>query len=215
MSQELIKKAHAIQEARRRLRNKEQSLKSRSKLLSNQPLVSTQDRSLRSNLEKILPKYLVPKNIGNYSEVMWPFWYAIDFDFGTDPTYTNFTKQVESIQVSMEAAFLLTGISRSHDDRGPAGQQAPLQLTIRDNQSSRQFNDKAFPIQTIGLEGEPTLIDTPLFLAPNASVSLEMSSWTPSGSEFETVGDGRVQIVLSGWRIRTDDASKVLASIFL
>jgi hypothetical protein len=155
----------------------------------------------------------MPKNIGKYNEVMWPFWFKLKFDFGTNPIYSPNTRQKQSIQVSQESAFLMTSISRTHYDRSNAGEAAPLLINIRDNQSSRQFMDKAIPMQSIGYEGQPTRVPTPLFISPNASLSLEMTSWTPGN--FATTGSGIHEIVLSGWRIRTEDASKVLASIFI
>ena len=213
MSREkLIKKAYEIQESRRALRQKERNLSTRSKFLRNQPLVAD-GGNLRANLDKILPKHLSPKNIGEYNEVMWPFWYGFEFDFGTDPTYTSLTRKIESIQISQESAFLLTTISRAHDSRGGAGQNAPLQFTLRDNQSSRQFNDKPLPIQMIGTTGDLTHLDTPLYIRPNASLSLELTSWLPT--DFATIGSGKHEIMVHGFRIRNEDANKVLASIFV
>jgi hypothetical protein len=213
MSKEsLIKKAYELQEQRRQLRQKERNLSERSKFLRNQPLVAD-SRDLRANIDKIIPKHLSPKNIGNYHEVMWPFWYNFEFDFGIDPTYTSLTRQVQSIQISQESAFLLTTISRAHEDRSSAGQNAPLQMTLRDNQSSRQFNDKPIPLQMIGTTGDLTHIETPLFIRPNASLSIEMTSWLPG--DFATTGVGKHEIMIHGFRIRSEDASKVLASIFV
>ena len=203
-----------IQNERANLRSRERSLNARSALLKSQPLVS--DRGgLRNNIEKIIPKHLRPQNIGHFNEVLWNYWFPFDFDFGTDPTYDNTTRETTVTQVDQEAGFLLTSISRSATDPGQSGAFAPLHITVRDLQSTRQFNDEPIPLQQIGQKGEPTCLDTPLYFPPNARIELTISSWIPKGSSFATTGSGKHQIVLGGFRVREKDGAKALASIFV
>jgi hypothetical protein len=211
----LEKQIQEIQNERSNLRSRERSLKERAAKISSMPLVSLGGPNLKANLAKILPKHLCPSNIGDYNEVMWPYWFPFNFDFGDDPTFDVNTFREATVQVDQEAGFLLTHISRDSFDKGPAGYNAPLQITIRDLQSSRQFNDEPIPLQQIGYRSLPTYLDTPLYFAPNARIQLIMSSWIPDGEEFETTGKGNQQLMIGGFRIRKKDASKVLASIFI
>jgi hypothetical protein len=212
MSREILfRQIKELENQRKINRARERSLRSRAHLLSAQPVIKDSG-TLRKNLEKIIPKHLSPTNIGKLNEVEWFFWFPLDFDFGTDPTYTETTRQSRQFQVDQEAGFLLTHISRTHDSSGPSGAQAPLQMTLRDNQSSRQFNDAPIPLQFVGSRGDYLELDTPLFIAPNSTFSVEMTSWL--SGDFPTTGSGKHQITLGGYRMRAEDASKVLTSIF-
>jgi hypothetical protein len=203
-----------VQSERTNLRSRDRSLNARTMALKSQPLISDKGE-LRSNLSKILPKHLMPQNVGHYNEVMWPFFFPFDFDLGANPTYDSNTRSEVNVQVDQEAGFLLTHISRDHTDPGQSGYHAPIQVSIRDLQSSRQFNDEAVPIQQFGFKAQATYLDTPLFFAANARMQIVMTSWIPVGSQFATLGSGEHQIVLGGYRIRQKDAGKVLASIFM
>lgn len=208
----LIREIRELEQTRKENRQRERNLRSRAQLLNSQPLIKDSG-TLRKNLAKIIPKHLTPTNIGKLNEVEWFFWFPLDFDFGTDPTYTQNTRQSQQFQVDQEAGFLLTHVGRSHNSNGPSGAEAPLQLTLRDNQSSRQFNDAPIPMQFIGQRGDYLELDTPLFIAPNSTFSVEMTSWVTE--DMATTGSGKHQVIVGGYRIRAEDASKVLTSIFL
>jgi hypothetical protein len=170
---------------------------------------------LRANLQKIIPKHLMPQNVGNYNDVFWSYKFPFNFDFGVDPVYTSTTRQSSIIQVDQEAGFLLTHISRDANDPGQSGYYAPLQITVKDLQSSRQYNAEPIPIQHIGFKAQATYLDTPLYFASNARIEIEMTSWIPDGDQFATTGSGKHQLVLGGYRVREKDVSKVMTSIFL
>lgn len=203
-----------IQQTRANNRARERSLVDRVQKLKSQPLVSRQG-DLKANLLKILPKHMAPGNVGDINEVLWPFWFPFDFDFGTNPTFTINSRLSEIVQIDQEAGFLLTHISRDHVDPGPSGYQAPLQATIRDLQSTRQFNSEPIPIQMIGFKAQPTYLDTPHFFLPNARIQMDLSCWLPVGDTFAVQGSGEHQFVLGGYRIRNKNAAKVIASIFV
>lgn len=168
--------------------------------------------SLKKHLQRILPPGMVPGNVGNINEVMWPFYDAITIDFGTDPTYTANSRLTGSFQVTQEACLLLSKISRKSYSYSTAGELAPLQLTFRDRQSSRQLNDRPIPIQMIGRKSFPTVLPTPYIIMPNGNFEVEVTSWL-SGSQA-TVGSGKHDFIFEGYRIRIEDQDKVLSTIF-
>jgi hypothetical protein len=167
---------------------------------------------LKKNLKDYLPSHMVPGNVGGLNKVAWPFWFQINFDFGNNPTYDLATRQVQSFQVTQEAAFLLMSITRKSYAYSTAGELAPLQLEIRDRQSTRQFNDKPVPMQMIGIKSRPTVLPTPMLMMPNAFIDLTLSSWSPTPQV--TAGSGKFQFSFFGFRVRVEDADKVLSTIF-
>ena len=168
--------------------------------------------TLKSNLAQVIPAYMMPGNVGGYNKVTWPFWSQVNFDFGTNPTYSSSTRQTQSFQVTQEAALLLMSISRKSYGYSTSSELAPLQVEIRDRQSSRQFNDRPIPMQMIGKKSRPTVLPTPLLIMPNAFIDVTVSSWL-TGSQA-TVGSGKMQFSFYGYRIRVEDADKVMSTIF-
>lgn len=171
------------------------------------------ETSLEKELRGKLPPYLKPGNVGSYNKVTWPFWSPVSFDFGVNPTYGPTTRQTRSFQVSQEAALLLMGITRSSEDYTVASALAPLQIDIKDRQSSRQFNDLPIPLQAIPKDGRQAPLPTPLLLMPNAFIDIVASSWLAAPAAA-SVGSGKFSLVFFGYRIRTEDAGKVLSSVF-
>lgn len=167
-------------------------------------------------LKKFLPANLLPGNVGDIDKVTWPFWFPLTFNFGTNPTYNSATRQLQSYQVSNEAGFLLMSIGRKAWDGSIAGDLAPLQVEIRDRQSSRQFNDRPIPIQMIGKKSRRTVLPTPMLISPNAFLDVTMTSWVPDTGllSMPTVGNGRHELSFFGYRIRGEDMNKMYASIF-
>lgn len=168
--------------------------------------------ALQKKLLKILPSGLVPSNVGEYYSVAWPFTYTIDFDFGTNPTYGPATSQTQSFQNTQEAAFIFTQISRKSDDYSTSGELAPLQLTIKDRQSTRQFNDQPVPIQIIPKKSPYLTLEVPLIILPNAFIDFIVSSWLPANQA--TVGTSKHSFFLKGYRTRTEDIGTVLSTIY-
>lgn len=191
-----------IIEERRKIRALERSLRRK----------ESNKMNLKDQLASILPKNLMPSNVGHINEVTWPFFHTFNFDFGTDPIYGQSTKQTSSFQVTQEAGLLLMTIQRKSFDYSAAGEFAPLQVTIRDRQSSRQFNDNPIPLQTIGKKEDPTILPTPMLIQPNAFLDLEMSSWLKA--DAQSLGESKVSITVFGYRIRMGDMAKVYSTIF-
>lgn len=192
-------------------RDREQALRARIKAMSNNPIIGSDE--LGSNLSKILPPHLAPKNVGDLSSVMWDFFFTVTLDFGTNPTFGPNSKVTDSFRVDQEASFLLMGFTRSYHDNGDSGRKAPIALTLRDLQSTRQFNSEPFPIQNIGEAGQPTRLDTPLLFAANSTVAVEASSWL--SENMITIGSGKHEITFFGLRVRDVDNVKVVSQMFL
>jgi hypothetical protein len=199
---------------RRQIRKKERDFRRKGIIpMSNLP-TGAQEGNVSALLQLMgtLPPHMRPGNVGSYNKVTWPYWNQVNFDFGVNPTWTAATKQTQSFQVSQEAAFILMSITRKAYTYSTASELAPLQLEIRDRQSSRQLNDRPIPLQMIGKRSRPTILPTPMLIMPNAFIDLTLTSWI-TGSQA-TVGNGKHQISFFGYRVRVEDADKVLSSIF-
>lgn len=199
---------------KQQLRADERGLRERQALLLSQPQVNKTD--LRSALGQYLPPHLMPGNVGGFNCVTWPFWFSVNFEFGDDPVIQGgITRQIQTFQVTQEAALLLIGVSRQADSYNTAGHLGPWNITIRDNQSSRQFNDGPIPIQMISAKGGlPTKLPICMLFMPNAIVSCEMGNWLPQGVSMPSTGSGSHQFTFFGYRIRIEDTEKVLSSAF-
>lgn len=168
--------------------------------------------NLKNHLKSFLPPYMVPGNVGHITEVTWPFWETVTFDFGTNPTYDASTRQTQSFQVTQEAGWLVTHMARKSYSATNSSDLAPLQIEIRDRQSSRQFNDRSVPIQMLGKRSRPTIFPTPLLMMPNAFIDITATSWLTTS--MATTGSGKFDIVIFGYRIRVGDENKVLSTVF-
>lgn len=194
------------------LRRQERNIQAREKGFATQPQVANKD--IKKHLQSFLPDNLMPRNVGGYNSVAWPFYFQIDFDFGTNPAISSVLRQTQSFQVTQEAALLLLKVSLQSDSYSTAGRLGPWNVEMRDRQSSRQFNDRPIPIQMFGSKGKSTSLPTPMLLMPNAFFDVTMSSWLPAGITQNTTGEGKFQFSFHGLRIRVEDYDKVLSSIF-
>lgn len=203
-------------EERKRIRRQEKQMRKEyhmSKQL-NVGAIESDPKSMVAKLRKFLPDHLIPSNVGGYDSVAWPFWFSVNFDFGTNPTLSTATRQTQSFQVTQEAAFMLMAVYRKSYEYGTSGELGPYQMEIRDRQSSRQFNDRAIPIQMIGNKSRPSIIPTPMVIAPNAFIDVTMSSWLPSGVSQATTGSGKHQFTFFGYRTRMENADNLLSLIY-
>lgn len=201
---------------KRALREREKSLNARMSYLNNpQTMPANNIKSLKNSLLGNLPSHMVPGNVGGINEVTWPFLFQINLDIGDDPTVIDTSITRGSFQVDQEAAFLMMSISRAHNTNA-AGQSAtinaPLQVEIIDRQSSRRFNNAPMPLQMIGQNSCPSIMPTPMFIQPNAFIDFVVSGIPATAQQFN--GSGSFQLSFYGYRIRTDDAGKVLSTIF-
>lgn len=168
--------------------------------------------NLFEELKRKLPQYMLPGNVGALEKVTWPFWYQIEVDFGTNPTYGPNSKLTGSFQVSQEAAFMIGAISRKTFSYSESGELAPLQVEFRDRQSSRVLNDAPVTLQTIGKKSRPTILPTPFLLMPAAYFEAQFTSWLPA--DQVTVGSGKIQLSFFGYRVRAEDFAQVYSTIY-
>jgi hypothetical protein len=211
----IIQDILSLQEDIQDTRSKErqiQKMEQGGNVLFDQP--SVKQNALEKHLSNILPPELIPSNVGDINQVQWGFFYEVDFDFGIDPTWSSTVNARKSFKVTNESAFLVTRIYRDCDDAGIAGLEAPLTLTIRDLQSSRQFMDKGIPVQCIPSKGYYYELPIPFLLYPAASADLELRCWLPSGVSIPAPGASNQNFTLYGARVRIQSPQAILKTMF-
>lgn len=201
------------QERLKEIQTATKNMETRAKMVSSVPAVSNAG-DLRANLESILPKHLVPTNVGHLNKVAWPFWYTFNFDLGAAPVISVNLRKTEKFQVSQEACFIFMSLCRHADDYDVGGDLGPLQIEIRDAQSSRYFNNAPIPIQMIGQKSWPTILPTGMLILPNAIMEMTMSSWLTGTATQTGGGTGKHSFTMGGVRCRVEDASNVMSTIF-
>lgn len=168
---------------------------------------------LKSQLQKFLPQYLMPGNVGDWQEVSWPFWNSLTFDFGVNPTWTPTTSITQSFNVSNDAAFILTEIYHKTYAYGDAGSLAPLQVNMRDRQSGRQLTDIPVPLQNLGKRTHPTHFPTGYMLLPNSFLDVTINSWVTAATNM-AIGSGKIELVFKGYRMRVENQEKLYSTIY-
>jgi hypothetical protein len=189
-----------------------QKLERGGNVLFDQP--SIRQNALEAHLNNLLPPELIPSNVGDINAVQWGFFYEVDFDFGTDPSWDSNTYARKQFKVTNESAFLITRIYRDNDDAGVAGLEAPLSLILRDLQSSRQFMDRPVPLQAFPSKGYYFDLPVPYLLYPAASAELEIRSWLPTGITINTTGVGTQHFSLYGARVRIQNPAAIMKAMF-
>lgn len=182
-------------------------------------------KRLEDNLLAAVPSGLIPGNVGELSDVCWPFDFTVSYNFGDNPTYgptvpnpailnapATPTGGLASFQVTQEAAFIMGWVSRKCYSGTVSGELAPLQVQIRDRQSTRQFMDIPIPLQAIAKKTPPTILEVPLIFMPSAFVDILISSWLPAAQA--SLGSGVVELTFGGYRTRTQDIGTVLSTVF-
>lgn len=211
----------------KQVKNTISNLQARRKALSSQP-VFVQGKGLHDAMATFLPQQLVPTNVGGLNTVAWQFQFTVDFDLTqTQPWITqvgltgngaisSFTRQTKTFQVTQEAAFLMMGVMRHANDYNDAGDLGPLTFEFRDAQSSRYFNNTPTPIQMFGQKGYMAYLAVPMILMPNANFEITLGCNLDEGitQQVPIDSEGIHRCTMFGYRIRVQDADKVLSSIF-
>lgn len=201
---------------KRALRDREKSLDARRAYIGSGGAVANNNvKTLQGSLQALLPNYMVPGNVGGLNEVTWPFYFSINIDFGANPTFSSNTYAKGSFQIDQEAAFILQSITRTHSTNA-AGQaatmNAPIQIDLIDRQSSRRFSNDPIPLQMFGTESLASILPTGMYIQPNAFLDVSANGIMEDGQQFN--GSGQFTLTFFGYRIRTEDAGKVLSTIF-
>ena len=179
-----------------------------------QKVEKTPRNAMEAHMAGIVSPELMPSNVGDISKVQWGFFHQVNMDFGTNPTFNSNSRTSKIVKVSSEAAYLITRIYRDTDDAGLAGYEAPLTLTIRDLQSSRQLMDRGIPLQVIPSKGEYYELPVPFLLYPASSAELELKCWLPVGVSLPTSGSGTQNFTLYGAKVRTSDLKSLAKNAF-
>lgn len=218
MDHPLLKQIEDQKNQIKQVKNTISDLRSRRGALSSQPAFH-QGSGLGKALRSILRPDLVPGNVGHINHAAWNFYYTVNFNLQNDATWPNLTsntRQISSFTVSQEAAFLMMGITRHAEDYSSAGDLGPLALEIIDRQSSRYFNNEPIPIQNFGYKGYVSYLPVPMLILPNAKVEMQLTTTLDQGVSQNAEGGstGKHSFTCWGYRVRVEDAGKVLSSIF-
>ncbi len=196
------------------VRMEEANIREQENHIATLPQLSKDDVS--GTLKKVLPKHLVPSNIGKYSDVSWPYSYEVRYDyeqlvdFGSGPvpaaTFGAQETKKDTFIVGQESSFILIGMYRTYGANNLSGKGAPLKFTVRNAQSTRQFNDVEVQIQHIGDKGRPFKFPIPLLIQPNSRIEVELKSIFNSdiNIELQTGETAKQNIVLYGYRLRNN-----------
>lgn len=205
-----------LENLKRTLRDQEKTLDARAHYLGRQQTFpSSNIKGLKNSLMGNLPSFMQPGNVGGINEVTWPFYFNINMDLGTDPTISQNTYFRGSYQVDQEAAFIMSAISVTFNEDASgvsACRLAPLQVEFIDRQSTRRFNNAPMPLQMVGQNSRMSILPTPMFVYPNAFIDVVINGIT--SNEVDLIGSGSLQFSFFGNRVRTEDAGKVLSTIF-
>jgi hypothetical protein len=169
-------------------------------------------------LSQFIPPHLIPTNVGELQKVLWPKWYQVDFTsndhsmFGTNPTIKPQDQSKKSFRTVQDAGFLLLGISRNFATHNNAGKGSPLEVTLRDNQSSRQINSAPIPLQSFAFNSLRTDLVSPYYFLPNSSFGVEIQTFIEN--DVTLVGDGRQLFTFFGLEVRSAELENVLHTIY-
>lgn len=207
-----------LENVKRLLRQREKNLKAREQYLKNPGTFSANNvRNFRDSMQGSLPSYMMPGNVGGVNEVTWPFLFNVTLDFGANPSIADNVFARNFYQVDQEAAFLILSISRAHqtdENNASATFLAPIQIEFIDRQSSRRFMSEPMPLQMLGSNSCPSIYPTAFYMPPNSILDVVASGIPPAAFPVDFTGSGEFQLSFFGNRIRTEDAGKVLSTIF-
>lgn len=156
---------------------------------------------LINQLKKVLPAKFLPGNIGAITDLKWPNFLLVPrFVLGNNPILTVAFEQTQAVEVGQEASFVIMAIARYSWSEDTAGEKAPLNITIRSRQSSRQFNDNPIPIQMIGDLAHPFVFSSPLPIQAQDFIEITMKTWITA--PMQLAGEGNHEFVLFGERMK-------------
>lgn len=179
-------------------------------------------RAMQFNLGLLNKSVMMPGNVGDINQVIWPFWFT-----ARDPNDETLiippdTNLVSSFTVTQEAAFVIMEFTKQvfiEDDQNPgqfvfidpaqadgSAKANNLSYTMKDSQSSRVFNDQPTDINSVGYWEWPTVMGPPMLLLPNSNFELDIANDDPNNTYA-------VMFTFFGYRIRIDKAKDILSTI--
>lgn len=179
-------------------------------LPARRPMTNT----LQEALARFLPPELMPSNVGKISETAYFYLEPANFDFGVNPTLNSFTVQQVNITIPKDGGFLLLNTTVSGNDFSPAGLGGPYTILIKDNQSAQQFMDNPVPLQMLAYKSKMRQMVTPMYFAPSATISITIGTWLPQGVFTDTIGSGKLQVLLTGLLTNVTSDQSNLSNVY-
>ena len=194
----------------------ERSLDARMKALNERFQVPNSSvEQVRESMIHGLPTELVPLNIGSIGQAAWNFWYPLTFNFAGVTALNDNLKQSQYFQITPEAAFIATHIEYNFPaGLTPANGLAPWAVSFIDRQSTRQLQSNPLPVQLLGKKGWPTQLTTPYLIMPNAQFEVALTCLQTTPFTLAAPEDVNLQVTFSGIRIRAEDASEILSTLY-
>jgi hypothetical protein len=189
-----------------------QLLKIRQAELSATDNARTAPERMHNNLNKNLPHALRPLNVGEYSNVVWSYFFPLSSGviapgMAAD-VLTNVTQEAAFIMTHMFCiAYEYTNVMGVHKYTYVKNMDTlPLKITLVDAQSSRQFMNSPEQIGLLGTNELPRCLPTPSFYLPTSTIIARIQN--------DSVSDYfKVCTVLMGARVRIDEASKIRSTL--
>lgn len=179
-------------------------------------------RAMQYNLSLSSRSVMMPGNVGDINQVIWPFWFTARDAVGAAPVLVPGASSLSSFTVTQEAAFVIMEITAQvfiEDDQNagqfeyadPAqpdgsGKVNNLSYILKDSSSSRVFNEQATDINTMGYWEWPTKMKPPMLLLPNSNFEVVLSNEDADNTYA-------VLMTFFGYRIRIDKAQELLSTV--
>lgn len=193
-----------------------QLLKMKQAELAAPDAINTAADKMHNNLSRNLPHALRPLNVGEYSSVVWSYFFPMTSGIIAPNTavdvLTNVTQEAAFIMTHMfplvyeyipESLPAIVGNSFNHVANIDT---VPLKLTLVDAQSSRQFMNAPEPLGLFGTNELPRRLPTPNFYLPTSTIVARIQN--DSSTNFY-----KVCFVLVGARVRVDEASHIRSTL--
>lgn len=172
-----------------------------------------------SSLQNSLPEQMIPRNIGNINDVMWPFWFTFSTAIlqpnnGFNSTFTV-TQEAGFVMMAMtKVVYKVTGRAPNYIYTAINALEASetlanandLNMTMRDAQSSRIFFGVPQAVDEIGCAEFPTVLPTPQFVLPNSTIECIYQNNHASNVYLPLIS-------AFGYRIRIPNGVNVLSTI--
>lgn len=198
--------------------SKEASLSVLESQLRQGTLPNSSAQNLQFNMRNNASPLFQPGNVGDINSVIWPFYFTTDTpDSGIAANETFQT----GFSVTQEAAFIFMSYTKAiylvegEDENeswtylSPEDQpSAPgLVFTLRDGSSTRQLFNTPIPMDGFGDPRFPTKFPRPTMLLPNQVMQIAFTNNHPTNVYVP-------KITAFGYRIRIDQASKLLSLVY-
>lgn len=171
-----------------------------------------------------------PGNIGDINRVIWPFAFQFQTQNGVVADVEVGQTQTLAFTVTQEAGFLMRTISHSTFRRGgtagnyfytyidpyyfneDANSPNGLTFVMQDAVSTRQYtgslNGRTMQeVSTLGNANFPKIYPSTVFLLPNQTMLMKLTNNSPTNDVYRSF------ITVWGYRIRVEDAQKILSTV--